>query len=279
MPVTMPEWTGALLWQLASRHDAANDLWLSFLTSSQHRLQQVALPHVPPVSVGCWRGRGEATRASIGLFFELERQQELVRRKIASLERLMHCKLFVGQVDSFTARLQKHAEQLFSGIRIKQETPNTLDTLCSQLASLSMQCEESIMLAMEAVKAVGEAANEASSHGTSALVEQQLSRIRQANSAKEHVDRIKSEVEDALASKRAAVLPEQTTNSRHEVAGGSRYAAAAARRPPVLGHPGGGRGSAVSGGSETGSEVGGGGGGGEDLSHGGIYIFSKKSSI
>jgi hypothetical protein len=139
VPVTMPEWTGALLWQLASRHDAANDLWLSFLTSSQHRLQQVALPHVPPVSVGCWRGRGEATRASIGLFFELERQQELVRRKIASLERLMHCKLFVGQVDSFTARLQKHAEQLFSGIRIKQETPNTLDTLCSQLARQALK--------------------------------------------------------------------------------------------------------------------------------------------
>jgi len=34
-----------------------------------------------------------------------------------------------------------------------------------------------------------QAANEASSHGTSALVEQQLLRIRQANSAKEHVDR------------------------------------------------------------------------------------------
>jgi hypothetical protein len=49
---------------------------------------------------------------------------------------------------------------VFSGIRIKQETPNTLDTLCSQLSSLSMQCEESIILAMNAVKAVGEAAQQ-----------------------------------------------------------------------------------------------------------------------
>jgi hypothetical protein len=43
-------------------------------------------------------GCGEATLASIKLFFELERQQELVRRKISSLQRLMQCKLFVGQV-------------------------------------------------------------------------------------------------------------------------------------------------------------------------------------
>ena len=49
-----------------------------------------------------------------------ERQQELVRRKISGLQRLMQCKLFVGQVESFTERLQKHAEDLFSGIRIKQ---------------------------------------------------------------------------------------------------------------------------------------------------------------
>ena len=33
-----------------------------------------------------------------------------------------------------------------------QETPNTLDTLCSQLSSLSVQCEESILAAMDVVK-------------------------------------------------------------------------------------------------------------------------------
>ena len=274
VPVTMPEWTGAMLWQLASRHDTANDLWLSFLTSSQHRLLQVAqvaaqgsLPPVPPVSVGSWQGRGEATQASISLFFELERQQELVRRKIASLERLMHCKLFVGQVDSFTARLQKHAEQLFSGIRIKQETPNTLDTLCSQLSSLSMQCEESIMLAMEAVKRAGEAAQDSSSHETSALVQQQLSRIRQANSAKEHVDRIKSEVEDALASKRAAVLPDQQHQQDH--AAGSRAAgAAAARRPPLASSPPAAAGRSGGSAIHAGSRVSGGGGGGVSVGGG-----------
>ena len=35
VPMTMPEWTAVMLRQLASTHDASNDLWLSFLTSSQ----------------------------------------------------------------------------------------------------------------------------------------------------------------------------------------------------------------------------------------------------
>lgn len=83
-----------------------------------------------------------------------------------------------SQVENFTGRLQKHAVDLFSGIRIKQETPNTLDTLCSQLSSLSMRCEESILQAMDAVKAVGEVA-----HGddTDELLQQQLSKIRQVS--------------------------------------------------------------------------------------------------
>ena len=217
VPATMPEWAAVMLCTMASSHDSRNDLWLSFLTTSVHPLLGVAIGDAPSVPVRSWRAPcarmdsaeqhppapGEATHTSITIFFELEKQQELVRRKIASLQRLMQCKLFVGQVEHFTGRLQKHAVDLFSGIRIKQETPNTLDTLCSQLSSLSMKCEESILQAMDAVKAVGEASQ---SEDTDALVQQQLSKIRQAHNAKEHVDRLKSEVEGAIQSKRNSSL-------------------------------------------------------------------------
>ena len=65
-------------------------------------------------------GCGEATLASIKLFFELERQQELVRRKISSLQRLMQCKLFVGQVCNDP---RAHYAQLHTTLSLYSPTP------------------------------------------------------------------------------------------------------------------------------------------------------------
>lgn len=118
VPVTMPEWAAEMLCcqevSSTSWHDSCNDLWLSFLTTSAHPLLRVAVGETPGVAVRSWSAscvhsqaegphppaRGEATAASITLFFKLEKEQELVRRKVASLQRLMQCKLFVGQVCS-----------------------------------------------------------------------------------------------------------------------------------------------------------------------------------
>lgn len=47
---------------------------------------------------------------------------------------------------------QMHATELCEGIRMKQETPHTLDALCSQLACLSMQCEDCIDNALDAMQ-------------------------------------------------------------------------------------------------------------------------------
>ena len=45
-----------------------------------------------------------------------------------------------------------HATELCEGIRMKQETPHTLDALCSQLSTLSMQCESCIDNALDAMQ-------------------------------------------------------------------------------------------------------------------------------
>jgi len=194
IPVTMPEWVAMSVLHLSR----SNDPWLSFLVSEPHPLMSARSEGHASITIhqGCRPPVEGATATSIILFFELERQQEIIRRKVASLERLMQCKLFVGQMESFTLRLQSHAEELFSGIRIKQETPNTLDALCSQLSSLSMQCEQCIGHAIDAVKAVGDAPI-----GEEAILQQQLGKILQARNAKQHVDRLKDQVQGALAQK------------------------------------------------------------------------------
>eukprot|EP00960_Hanusia_phi_P067347 766607-Hanusia_phi.AAC.4 len=190
----MPEWVAMSVLHLSR----SNDPWLSFLVSEPHPLVSARSEGHGSITIhqGCRPPVEGATATSIVLFFELERQQEIIRRKVASLERLMQCKLFVGQMESFTLRLQSHAEELFSGIRIKQETPNTLDALCSQLSSLSMQCEQCIGHAIDAVKAVGDAPI-----GEEAILQQQLGKILQARNAKQHVDRLKDQVQGALAQK------------------------------------------------------------------------------
>ena len=48
--------------------------------------------------------------------------------------------------------MQMHATELCEGIRMKQETPHTLDALCSQLSNLSMQCETCIDSALDAMQ-------------------------------------------------------------------------------------------------------------------------------
>mmetsp|Transcript_6127 Transcript_6127/g.14114 ORF Transcript_6127/g.14114 Transcript_6127/m.14114 type:complete len:845 (+) Transcript_6127:103-2637(+) len=207
VPVVVPEWVATTVLELAR----AGDPWLSFLTTPPHPLLLVSVARRderPAEASEIKQGESPssgATAASIKLFFELERQQELIRRKIASLERLMQCKQFVSHMESFTARLQSHAEELFSGIRIKQETPNTLDALCSQLSSLSMQCEACIHQAMDAVQAVGEAPV-----GEEFILQQQLTKIVHARSAKRHVDSLKNQVEGALAEKRSNGVSKST---------------------------------------------------------------------
>eukprot|EP00293_Proteomonas_sulcata_P012225 CAMPEP_0184293318 /NCGR_PEP_ID=MMETSP1049-20130417/4792_1 /TAXON_ID=77928 /ORGANISM="Proteomonas sulcata, Strain CCMP704" /LENGTH=410 /DNA_ID=CAMNT_0026601275 /DNA_START=88 /DNA_END=1321 /DNA_ORIENTATION=- len=168
---------------------------------------------------------GAAT--SVQFFFELERQQELIRRKVASLERLMQCKQTVTDLENFTSKLQTHAQELFSGIRIKQETPNTLDALCSQLSSLSVECERYIDQAMNSVEDVGEAPL-----GGEAVLQQQLTKIAQARMAKEHVDRIKLEVESAMKGKQGSSAPEALRISREDLAQDNSKKAPALRVTP-----------------------------------------------
>eukprot|EP00288_Rhodomonas_lens_P014656 CAMPEP_0177711532 /NCGR_PEP_ID=MMETSP0484_2-20121128/11912_1 /TAXON_ID=354590 /ORGANISM="Rhodomonas lens, Strain RHODO" /LENGTH=608 /DNA_ID=CAMNT_0019223273 /DNA_START=229 /DNA_END=2052 /DNA_ORIENTATION=+ len=230
----MPEWVATTLWELAQRGDA----WLSLMTTGPHRLASVSVGNFQ-----CDMAPRATAKTSIKtLLFELERQQELIRRKLASLERLMKCKQFVAHMEAFTLRLQSHAEELFSGIRIKQETPNTLDALCSQLSSLSVQCGLCIDQALTAVEAVGVAPL-----GEEVVLEQQLSKILQAQETKQHVDRLKDQVEGALAQKqrRATPSPSSASPSKPSVfpphmalgagGGGGGVAAAAVGRARVEG--------------------------------------------
>ena len=229
VPVAVPEWAAATLLQLSRD----GDLWLSFLTTAPHPLLLITSER-PKECADITQGESPstgptgATAASIKLFFELERQQELIRRKIASLERLMQCKQFVSHMESFTARLQSHAEELFSGIRIKQETPNTLDALCSQLSSLSMQCEACIDQAMDAVQKVGEAPQ-----GEEFILQQQLTKIVHARSAKRHVDALKNQVEGALAEKRQGSTKALASSPPSGGFAGPSSPAAGARSPAV----------------------------------------------
>ena len=206
VPVYMPEWLALIFWDLAR----TTDPWLSFLTEGMHALKTIRFDAMEcnVVAPACT----PAASASIQLFFELERQQELIRRKIEKLERLVQCKEFVSHMELYTSSLKLHATELCEGIRMKQETPHTLDALCSQLSSLSMHCENCIDHALDAMQAVGEAPQ-----GEEAVLQEQIRKILQARSAKQHVDKLKDKVKVVLEEK-------LSSQGHHGVAPGSLMA-------------------------------------------------------
>jgi len=189
VPVKMASWIAESLWELAR----TDDPWLCFLRHGPHRLIGFQLDEWR-CALGAGAGGLQSGERMASLYFEQERQQELIRRKISALERLFSCKQFVSHIEAYTLRLSSQAEDLCGGISLKDQDTRTLDALSSHLKRLSLECESCIDRAMDAIQAVGDA----SVQGGERVMHEQLTRILRARTAKQNVDRLKDQVHSSL---------------------------------------------------------------------------------
>lgn len=115
---------------------------------------------LPPHQMHAWydtarqRMAEVSQQATLALYFYQERQQELLRRKMQALERLLHCDHLVSHVEAHVCRLKSQAEDLCGRVESDSEEASSaaLDHLCSQLRSLCSECETSIDAAMDAIQ-------------------------------------------------------------------------------------------------------------------------------
>jgi len=129
-------------------------------------------------------------QATMALYFHQERQQELLRRKMVGLERILRCKHLVAHVEAHVTRLRSHAQELCGRVDWQGQDDESLrlDLVCSKLRLLSAECESSIDAAMDAILAVSEA-----TAGQEGVLHAQLTKVLRARNAKQHVERLRDQ--------------------------------------------------------------------------------------
>jgi len=205
VPARMAEWLAADMSMLVRTLDP----WLCFLQSGPHLMAGVKIDSWSCSVTAAHRRQQEravgdgrsasmvavSQQATIALYFHQERQQELLRRKMVGLERILRCKHLVSHVEAHVSRLRSHAEELCGRVDWQRQDDESLRLhhVCSKLRLLSAECESSIDAAMDAIQAVSEVMQ-----GQEGVLNAQLTKVLRARTAKQHVERLRDQAANAL---------------------------------------------------------------------------------